>query len=178
MSMYSLNGEFPQELPSSWKQDENTTRTDLNDLTDSQLEALGWYGPITMPPLTNTSYYTHRYEWNSGTKTFSSVELDEFEKEQSVNYVKFWDEINSGNSTWWAKVKSTARTSLPANTEMTEFISIMTNVKNVGVFQKRQVQTAINDVFSEITFTDAERADFTEIFNSSGLNAVYTIPSA
>lgn len=173
---YSFNGDFPQELPSRWKFSDGTIHTNLSELDDLELEKLGWYGPIAMPPLEGTSYYTHRYEWDSDTKSFTPIELDIFEKEKAVNYTKFWDELTKNDTISWNKVKSTSRVDLSANTEMTEFISHIMDGKN-GSLQKRHLQESLNSLFSVVTFTSEELQEFTEIFNSSGLNSIYTIPS-
>jgi hypothetical protein len=83
---YSPNGAYPQELPDYWRFSDGTLRTDLPELTDEELAALGWFGPIQMPPTPGTSYFTHSYEWNSETLSFDATELDEFGKKRRVNY--------------------------------------------------------------------------------------------
>ena len=90
---YSPNGAHPQELPDYWRFSDGTLRTDLPELTDEELNALGWVGPIQMPPTPGTSYFTHSYEWNSETRSFDATELDEFGKKRRVNYQGFWDSL-------------------------------------------------------------------------------------
>jgi hypothetical protein len=56
------NGNDPQTIPDLWRPSPGEEiRTDLPDLTDAELNALDWKGPIAMPPASNpgTSYFTH-----------------------------------------------------------------------------------------------------------------------
>jgi hypothetical protein len=50
MKLYSPpNKGYPQELPDRWRFDNGTIRTDLKELSDSDLALLGWVGPIPTP---------------------------------------------------------------------------------------------------------------------------------
>ena len=42
------SGDYPQELPDRWRFGDGTVRTDLRILSNLELAALGWTGPITM----------------------------------------------------------------------------------------------------------------------------------
>ena len=42
-------GGIPQPIPAYWKFEDGTVRTDLQDLSDSELAELGWIGPIQIP---------------------------------------------------------------------------------------------------------------------------------
>jgi hypothetical protein len=74
------NGNHPQTIPDFWRENPgDEIRTDLPELTDEELNSLGWKGPIQMPPTPGTSAHTHSYEWNKETREFDVTELDEFE---------------------------------------------------------------------------------------------------
>lgn len=119
MALYSPpNRSCPQELPNYWKFEDGTVRTDLQTLTDAELEALGWHGPIEMPPslygygalepisyikypiesgrFAGTSMFTHDYIWNSNTLSFDAVELSDTEKEKRIDYRMFWIFLTDG----------------------------------------------------------------------------------
>jgi hypothetical protein len=40
---------YPQELPDRWRFEDGTVRTDLQSLSDTQLNQLNWLGPISNP---------------------------------------------------------------------------------------------------------------------------------
>ena len=116
--MYSPpNGNDPQMLPDLWRSAPGEpVRTDLPELTDVELNALGWKGPIAMPPASNpgTSYFTHSYLWNNETREYDATELDEYEKRRRVNYQQFWDLLLDTGA--YTTIKSVSAQSLQANT--------------------------------------------------------------
>ena len=61
------NGNDPQTIPDLWRPAPGEEiRTDLPDLTNEELNALGWKGPIVMP--SNLGFFTHSYKWNNETR--------------------------------------------------------------------------------------------------------------
>ena len=62
------NGNYPQEVSEKWVLEDGTIQENLKELTDEQLNALGWSGPITFPA--EYVYYSNNVEWNKETKSF------------------------------------------------------------------------------------------------------------
>jgi hypothetical protein len=172
--MYSPpNGNFPQSLPDLWRPTlDEEIRTDLPELTDEQLNALGWKGPIQMPPTPGTSYYTHDYEWNTETRKFDAIEIDQSEKRNRVNYQVFWDSLL--NTSAYGTIKATASQSLAVNTIATEFIALLSDAKNKYP-NVEKIQEALTVIIENIPFTEEELSEIQEIFIKSGMFAVYTL---
>lgn len=169
---YSPNGAYPQQLPDYWKFADGTKRTDLPELSDSELESLGWFGPIQMPPTPGTSYYTHSYEWNPETLSFDAVELDLYEKERRVDYNKFWNSLLG--SAAYQTIRAAASQSLQVNVYCTEFIALISDAK-VKNANKEKIQESIDAIFNNIPFSDDELLEVQTIFEESGMFAVYTL---
>ena len=172
--MYSPpNGNDPQILPDYWRSAPGEpVRTDLPELTDKELNALGWKGPIAMPPLEGTSYFTHSYQWNKETREYDATELDEYEKRRRVNYQQFWDLLlNTGAYT---TIKTASTQSLQANTLATEFIALMSDAKR-GQANIIKIQEVLTDIISGIAFNAEELAEIQTAFTQSGMFAIYTL---
>jgi hypothetical protein len=167
------NGNDPQGLPDLWRPSpDEEVRTDLPYLSDEELNALGWKGPIQMPPLEGTSYYTHSYEWNKETREYDVTELDEFEKRRRVNYQQFWDGLI--NTSAYATIKTTASQSLEVNTVATEFIALLSDAKNKHA-NVEKIQEILLEIMENIPFSETELGEIQEVFISSGMFAVYTL---
>lgn len=167
------NGNHPQMIPDHWRENPgDEIRTDLPELTDEELNALGWKGPIQMPPFPETSFYTHNYEWNTETREFDATELDEFEKKNRVNYQKFWDELIQ--TTAYSTIKASASQSLAVNTVATEFIALISDAKNSHA-NVEKIQEVLIDIMSNISFTAEELEEIETAFTESGMFAIYTL---
>jgi hypothetical protein len=167
------NGNHPQMIPDLWRENPgDEIRTDLPELTDEELNALGWKGPIQMPPTPGTSYYTHSYEWNTETREFDATEVDEFEKKRRVNYKLFWSSLI--NTTAYSSIREAASQSLLANTLATEFIALISDAKN-GDANVEKIQEVLLDIMSNISFTAEELEEIETVFVESGMFAVYTL---
>ncbi len=166
------NGNEPQILPDSWRESlpDGLIRTDLIDLTNEELNALGWKGPIVMP--TNIDYYTHSYQWNKETREYDKTELYPPDKQQKVNYLKFWNDLIVTDA--YTKIKTTAGQSLLANTLATEFIALMSDAKN-GHANIIKIQEILLEILANITFTAGELAEIQTAFTQSGMFAIYTL---
>lgn len=168
---YSPNGAYPQELPDRWRFEDGTVRTDLQTLSDDELESLGWF-LAPMPPTPGTSYFTHDYEWNSETISFDATELDEYEKQKRVNYDVFWTQLIDTEA--YNTIKETSTESLIANTLATEFIAFISDAKN-GKANVQKIQQSLHQILVNIPFSDSELAEIQEVFTQSGMFAVYTL---
>lgn len=163
---------YPQELPDYWRFEDGTIRRDLPELSDEELTELGWHGPIQMPPTPGTSYFTHSYEWNSETLSFDATEVDEYEKERRVNYNEFWNRLL--NSVSYQTIRGAATQSLAVNVYCTEFIALLSDAK-MGRPNKEKIQESIENIFTNISFTEEEIVEIGEIFSETGMYAVYTL---
>lgn len=174
MAQYSPpSRNYPQELPDYWRFEDGTVRRDLQTLTDAELEALDWHGPITMPEdIANTSRFTHNYTWNSDTLSFDVEEVDQYEKQRRVDYRRFWSGLLG--TTAYATIKAEASTSLAVNAIVTEFISLLSDAKS-GNASVSNIQQSLSDILSNVTLTTEELAEIQEVFISSGMFAVYTL---
>jgi len=167
------NGNHPQIIPDRWRENPgDEIRTDLPELTDEELNALGWKGPIQMPPMPGTNHYTHNYEWNTETREFDVTELDEIEKRNRVSYQKFWDDLIETSA--YSTIKATASQSLAVNTITTEFIAFISDAKS-GNANVEKIQESLLEILSTISFTTEELAEIQQAFTESGMFAVYTL---
>ena len=169
------NGNDPQTIPDLWRPAPGEeVRTDLPDLTDEELNALGWKGPIAMPPASNpgTSYFTHSYLWNTETREYDATELDEYEKKRRVQYQKFWDLLLDTGA--YTTIKTASTQSLQANTLATEFIALMSDAKR-GQANIEKIQQILTEIVSGIPFTPEELGEIQTAFTQSGMFAVYTL---
>ena len=169
------NGNDPQTIPDLWRPAPGEEiRTDLPDLTDAELNALGWKGPIAMPPASNpgTSYFTHSYLWNNETREYDATELDEYEKKRRVNYQQFWDLLLDTGA--YTTIKTASTQSLQANTLATEFIALMSDAKR-GQANIIKIQEVLTDIISGIAFNAEELGEIQTAFTQSGMFAIYTL---
>jgi hypothetical protein len=182
--MYSPpNGNAPQSLPDLWKPaPDEEIRTDLPSLSDTELNAIGWKGPIAMP--SSTSHFTHSYQWNTETREYDATELDEFEKRRRVNYHEFWIGLINGipdpeaeeyvGGSAYQKIKTTASQSLEVNTAVTEFIALLSDAKNKNA-NVDKIQKVLTEIVENIPFTVEELEEIQRAFVASGMFAVYTL---
>lgn len=167
------NGNHPQILPDRWRNSPNEEiRTDLPELTDEELNHLGWKGPIQSPPTPGTSYFTHYYKWNTETREYDAFELSEFEKKTRVDYQKFWDMLINTSS--YESIKKNASQSLYINTLSTEFIALLSDAKN-GNANVDKIQIALANIVQNIQFTEEEFAEIQKAFEESGMFAIYKL---
>lgn len=169
--MYSPpNGALPQIIPDYWRPAPGEeVRTDLPELSDAELNALGWKGPIADVTF---DFYTQYKVWNTETREWDILDLDQGQKEQRVNYQKFWDDLI--NTSAYATIKATASQSLLANTLATEFIALLNDAKN-GHANVTKIQEELLDILENITFTAEELEEIQTTFTDSGMYSVYTL---
>lgn len=173
MSFYSYKKTYPETLPVSWKTEDGTTINDLESLADSQLEEIGFYGPIVMPDdISGTSSFTHRYTWNPDTLTFDATELSYDQKRERVNYQVFWDSLLDKSA--YDTIKSASKSSLEVNTIVTEFISLISDAK-MGNDNVEKIQQSMLSILSTVSFSPEEISEIQECVNFSGMFSIYTI---
>ena len=165
------NGNDPQTIPDLWRPAPGEeVRTDLPDLTDAELNAIGWKGPIVEP--TDIDYFTHSYKWNKETREYDATEVSEYEKQRRIQYQRFWDRLIITSA--YTKIKTAASQSLLANTLATEFIALMSDAKN-GHANITKIQEVLLEIVENITFTEEELAEIQTAFTQSGMFAIYTL---
>jgi hypothetical protein len=169
--MYSPpNGNDPQLLPDYWRPTSGEeARTDLPDLTDAELNALGWKGPIAD---VSFDFYTQDKVWNKETREYDILEIDQNEKEKRVNYQQFWDLLLDTGA--YTTIKSVSGQSLEANTLATEFIALMSDAKG-GKANVEKIQQILTEIVSGIPFTEEELTEIQEAFTESGMFSIYTL---
>ena len=171
--MYSPpNGNDPQTLPDSCRESlpDGPIRYDLPDLTNEELNAIGWKGPIVMP--SNPSFFTHDHQWNKETREYDVTEISEYDKQKRVQYQQFWDKLLNTNA--YTTIKNASTQSLQANTFATEFIALMSDAKR-GQANIVKIQEVLTEIVSGIAFTPEELAEIQEAFTESGMFAIYTL---
>ena len=165
------NGNDPQTIPDLWRPAPGEEiRTDLPDLTNEELNAIGWKGPIVMP--SNLGYFTHDYQWNKETREYDATEAPEYEKQRRVQYQRFWDDLIITDA--GKKIKTTSTQSLLVNTIATEFIALMSDAKN-GHANITMIQEVLLEIVENITFNAEELAEIQTAFTKSGMFAIYTL---
>ena len=179
-NFYSFNGNFPQILPDYWKFSDGTVRTDLQEISDAELNSLGWLGPINMPyvdrPYTflgNVIDSLSKYEWNSETLEFDYIGVDEYELERGIDYSNFWDEFIDTPA--YAKIQAEAKTRLDINVSFTELASSISDGKN-GFANRKKIQSVFDDIFLNVDFTQEEIDSILRVFSFNLMLLVYTLP--
>jgi hypothetical protein len=174
--MYSPpNGNDPQMIPDYWRATPSTEpRTDLPELSDAQLNALGWKGPIEFPEY---DVLTHERVWNRETRSFDVIErsfpLDPTPSVVGpVDYKTFWNELMTSGA--YGTLKAAASTDLIINTLCTEFIALFVDAK-FGEPNVPAIQTSLTQIISSIPFTTEDLAEIQAIFTVTGLDQVYTL---
>ena len=164
------NGDNPRTIPDYWRETpESELRTDLPDLSDAELNSLGWKGPIEFP---SADRYTQDVIWNRETREFDVVEIDQFNKEKRVNYQEFWNQLISTGA--YTKIKTLAKQSLEVNTISTEFIALLSDAKNRNA-NVTKIQEVLFEIVENIPFTTEELAEIQNAFTEGGLYSIYTL---
>lgn len=164
------NGAAPQMIPDYWRNSPGEEpRTDLPDLTDEELNAIGWKGPIADVPC---DFYTHDKVWNTETREWDVSELDQNGKEQRVNYQKFWNDLLYTSA--YETIKSSASQSLVTNTIVTEFIALLGDAKR-GHASVPRIQTELIKIIENIPLTPEELQEIETAFTDSGMYSIYTL---
>lgn len=163
------NGNHPQIIPDYWRETpDSKPRTDLPDLSDAELNDLGWKGPIER----NFDRYTQDATWNRETREWDISEISEFDKQKRVNYQRFWDILIDTSA--YLKIKSSASQSLLANTLATEFIALLSDAKN-GNANVTKIQQSLFEIIENTSFTEEELGEIQSAFTNAGMYSIYTL---
>ena len=167
------NGAYPQEVPEKWVLDDGSIQENLQELTDDQLNALGWTGPIDFPE--PHVYYSNNVEWNKETKSFDIIPLGEDQEDEiksRIDYKSLWDEFTS--SAAYTRIKNYSFTSLEANVILTELISHITDGKLYKQVVKSEIQAKLDYFTNNLVFTADELSEVNAIFIKTGFAALFT----
>lgn len=167
------NGNFPQQVPEKWTLDNGTIQENLQSLSNDELNALGWTGPITFPA--EYVYYSNNVEWNKETRSFDITPLPEDQEDEvkrRIDYKSFWDRFTS--SAAYTKIKALATTDLEANLNLTELISHITDGKVYKQILKLETQSLFDYFTTNVTLTADEISDVRTIFTETGFAALFT----
>ena len=127
------NGAHPQEIPNRWRFENGIVRTDLQSLSNAELQSLGWIGPIIHPqPFTENDESiiegdydpeTHKVVWYRALRQYVIVEkhIDEIPFD-SVELVP--DSGNIPGVPDWNTFKQTAVSSVSLNLFIGSLMSI------------------------------------------------------
>lgn len=181
MILYSFRGQEPTELPSRIRLDDGSTRTSLGELSLSELENIGFIGPITKPTIDSN---VEKLEWNGS--EYERVNLTEAEIEQrkseertkkleTIDYVLFWKRLVYSN--FYKKLRTFASQSLIANTICTELIALLGDAKS-GKSNIVMIQNYINILFLSLEFTSEDTDELQSFLDESSLNLIYKIPDS
>lgn len=162
------NGAEPQLIPNYWRETpDSEPRVDLPELSDAELNALGWKGPIEYPDLN-----IYDRVWNTETREWELVELDLYKKEKKINYQWFWDKLITTNA--YNTIKTLAKQSLEVNTIATEFIALLSDAKNKNA-NIAKIQEVLFEIIENIPLTQEELGEIQTAFNNAGMYSIYTL---
>ena len=183
MLLYSFKGQEPDILPFRVRLDDGLTRTSLNELSASELEYIGFVGPITKPKFDDS---TQKIEWNGSAYDVIQLTDEEIlerselkkseeiaEKIKNINYHLFWEKLVS--SKLYKKIRLLSLQSLPVNTLCTELISFFADAKS-GIPNHEMIQKYINILFLNFDFSVEEIEEIKTIINETNLDCYYSIP--
>ena len=185
MSLYSYKSQEPDDLPIRLRLDDGSTRTSLNELSDSELTELGFVS-VTKPSFNADAEYL---VWNGSEYVVTPYKSEELNQKQRienakkhVDYVGFWRKListgsNGGATDFYKKIRTSAITSTEVSVIFTEFMILISEAK-LGLVNQSRIQEYINTLFLKLNFTDAEKSEFQSILNKTNLHLVYFVPDS
>ena len=165
------NGAEPQAIPDYWRESPSSPPvTNLPDLTDEELNSLGWKGPF----FNNFVYNKNRQKivWNRETREYNTVEIDNITKIKLINYLEFWNLLL--DSFVYTRLKNLSKESLEVNVLLTEFIALISDAKS-GNANIQKIQDSILDLLDVSNFTEEELVQIYNIFVETGMNNTYVL---
>ena len=179
---YSYKTFYPEEISGSYVTVYGERFGNLEELTDAELEELGFYSielPEGLYKIKNQEgkyppeeHWTNSYTWYRPTMEFIVEEKSLEQKISQIDYTTFWNELSETSA--YDKIREGAMISLPVNTVATELIALFTDAKS-GNIKVEKIQNCLDFIFTNIAFTEAELQKIQEIFVGTGMHYQYTI---
>lgn len=179
---YSYKTFYPKEIVGTYVSVYGEVFNDLELLSDSELEELGFY-PIELPEglykIENNEgkypppeYWTHSYTWYRPNMEFIVEERSLQDIREIINYEQFWEDFSETNA--YDRIREASMNSLPVNTVATELISLFMEARS-GNIKVNKIQNCLDIIFANVQFTAEELQEIQEIFVGTGMNYQYTI---
>ena len=182
---YSYKTFYPEEISGSYTTVYGEVFNNLEELTDVELEELGFYLielPEGLYKIKNQEgkyppeeYWTHSYTWYRPTMEFIVEEKSLEQKISQIDYNGFWNDFSETSA--YDRIREGAMTSLPVNTVATELIALFADAKS-GTIKVEKIQNCLDFIFANIQFTQEELQEIQEIFIGTGMHYQYTIAIA
>jgi hypothetical protein len=182
---YSYKSFYPEEISGSYTTVYGEVFNNLEELTDVELEELGFYLielPEGLYKIKNQEgkyppeeYWTHSYTWYRPTMEFIVEEKSLEQKISQIDYNGFWNDFSE--TSVYDRIREGAMTSLPVNTVATELIALFADAKS-GTIKVEKIQNCLDFIFANIQFTQEELQEIQEIFIGTGMHYQYTIAIA
>ena len=184
---YSYKTFYPEEISGSYTTVYGEVFNNLEELTDVELEELGFYLielPEGLYKIKNQEgkyppeeYWTHSYTWYRPTMEFIVEEKSLEQKISQIDYNGFWNDFSETSA--YDRIREGAMTSLPVNTVATELIALFADIKNNiinnNIIKVNRIQNCLDFIFANIEFTEKELLEIQEIFIGTGMHYQYTI---
>ena len=179
---YSYKTFYPEEISGSYVSVFGEQFIGLEELSDSELEELGFV-PVELPEglykiknqegkYPSEEYWTHSYTWNRTIPGFIVEENDIENIRSRIDYNTFWNDLSETGA--YDKIREESMTSLPVNTIATELIALFSDAKSNNIKVNR-IQSCLDFIFTNIVFTEEELQEIQEIFVGTGMYYQYTI---
>ncbi len=182
---YSYKTFYPEEISGSYVSVFGEQFIGLEELSDSELEELGFV-PVELPEglykiknqegkYPSEEYWTHSYTWNRTIPGFIVEENDIENIRSRIDYNTFWNDFCK--TTAYDKIRELSMTSLSVNTIATELIYLFYDAKtnNSRPLNVDRIQSCFDFIFANVEFTTEELQKIQEIFVGTGMHYQYTI---
>jgi hypothetical protein len=179
---YSYKTFYPEEISGSYTTVYGEVFNNLEQLTDAELEELGFYLielPEGLYKIKNQEgkyppeeYWAYSYTWYRPTMEFIVEEKSLEQKISQIDYNGFWNDFSETSA--YDKIREGAMTSLPVNTVATELIALFSDAKS-GNIKVEKIQNCLDFIFTNIQFTEEELQEIQEIFVGTGMIYQYAI---
>lgn len=176
MALYSFQGELPKPLPARVRLENGFTRSNPATYTLDELDAWGYYGPISIP-----SYDAdEKLEWDGDKKEYVKVQLSQEEIEerrlstlrQLIDYQRFYDGLLINKA--YQKIRQTATQNLKVTVACTEFIAAIGDAK-AGRPNENAIQSCIFNITDLVVFTAEEKSGLVSLMEETGMSGIYRL---
>ena len=179
MSLYSYKGQEPSPLPLRIRLESGETRSSLKELTQQELEDLGFSGPFTKPEY---DIDTQKIEWDNGDYVIKNLTEEELSYKQerelaykleNIDYNSFW--LGLIGSELYKNLRNKSKETLYANTLCTALIALISDAKS-GNANPGLIQHYLNVIFFNFDITEDEKLKLLSLMKETNMDSRYTIP--